>query len=118
MKLFCVLLVALSARAVFADCDCKIVPFPRSCAKECMGKALATAHYSDLTEKLGLSSSTSLKVLNTFDPKKVRSIDDYEKVLNKKEMAEVKLKLNSIDEHAVASIFGNDQTRRTGAAKH
>ncbi len=80
-----------------------------------MGKVLAKAHYTDLKETLGLSFSTSMKILQVPERDKVKSIDAYARVLNKPEFAEVQQKLSKIDSRAVASILDSDEARRTGS---
>jgi|ERR1700730_673792 len=115
--LLSIMFLALASQSAFADCDCLITPFPRSCAKECMAKVLAKAHYTDLNGTLGLSSSTSMKILEVPERDKLKSIDEYARVLNKQQLAEVQQKLSNIDTRAVASIFGSDEPRRKMPAK-
>jgi hypothetical protein len=109
--LIAALLVA--SKTCFADCDCLIIPFPKSCAKECMGKVLAKADYIQLRESLGLSPSTSRKIFYFPDKEKVKSVDAYAMVLNGQEMIEVKDKLSKIDGRTVASIFQQGETITT-----
>ena len=113
MKPMLIAILALWSHATFGTCDCTIVPFPRSCAKECMGKLLAKADYIQLRDSLGLSSSTSRKIFHFPEREKVTSIDAFAKVLDGQEMAEVKQKLSNINSQTVASIFRNSDVITT-----
>jgi hypothetical protein len=112
MKQVLIAILSLSSHAAFS-CDCTIVPFPPSCAKECMGKLLAKAGYIQLRESLGLSSSTSRKIFHFPEKEKITSIDAYSKVLDGQEMTEVKEKLSKIDSRTIASIVNDSGMRQT-----
>jgi hypothetical protein len=105
MKLLLIAALLVISKTSFADCDCLIVPFPKSCTKECMGRVLAKADYIQLTKSIGLSSSTSSKISNFPGREKVTTIDTFEKVLNRQQMAEAKEKLSRIDSKTVTTIF-------------
>jgi hypothetical protein len=117
MKILSVAILIMSARAAFGSCDCTIVPFPPACVKECMGKLAAKADYKDLTKGLGLSASTSEKIVTFSDRPNVKSIDAYEKVLNKQELATVKDKLSKADKRTVASILSPERTATNSKKK-
>jgi len=109
--------MAVLTHTGLGECDCTIVPFPRACLKECMGRLVSTANYKQLTISLGLSPTTSRKIVNVPERHKLKSIDAYAKVLNNQELSTVKEKISQADKETVASIVTAPHIARNAKKK-
>src|SRR5436190_7254261 len=92
------LLITTCSLTLSDDCDCKIVPFKPDppCFQTCVSKILASASYSELTGKYGLSDEISRKIVNAREKGMNTSTGWYKKILSDSDISHIHAKFNGL----------------------
>ncbi len=102
--IFATLLLIIACSPTLADdCDCKIVPFKPDppCFQTCVSKILASASYSELTGKYGLSGEISRKILNAREKGTNTSTGWYKKIMSDSDISHINAKFNGLRQDGI-----------------
>jgi len=91
MKKLLFLVSICLGRAVFAECDCTIIPFKPDppCFKQCVGKILASASHAEMTGKYGIPDDIADRIIDVREHGGATSVDWYKKALSRSDASRI-----------------------------